>query len=89
MNVRRIALVLLLAGLTVLLLPGCDDANLGAEPGTLGDDDDDDDAAPPEPLFDQLLGTIDYEMSYTDGVLEGEECVETYDPGCFGLLVPL
>ena len=30
------------------------------------------------PLFDQLLGTIDYEMTYTDGELEGGFCIETY-----------
>ncbi len=67
----------------LLLIAALSFAPAGCADGIIGVDDDDDvpgddDDAAETPLFDQASGTVEYAMSYNDGALEGEECVETY-----------
>jgi hypothetical protein len=77
MSLNRASTFLFIASLAVGLT-GCPDGIIGVDDDDSGGTVDDDDAAGDEALFDQVEGTVEYVMSYTEGALEAEECTELY-----------
>jgi hypothetical protein len=71
MSILRRSLLLTL----VAALVGCGDSIIGGDDDDSGGDDDD---AVDGPLFDQVTGSVEYRMTYTDGTLEGDTCTEFY-----------